>query len=621
MKCGAKIGQLSVDDASTQSANATNQLDAARTPISLPSKSPTAGSVSLAQDSVTPRKKSKMLAIVGAIAALLIVAVVFFVFAPDILGRTPGSTYEEDLAQADSDTGADEADTLQPSIIDTIPHFIAVPQYGVAVPMRSPYPADEQYMSRSFEWGRNFAIDFFPDINRHDPGLRIAVPLHSQAYFYRFFAHLPDDTLWAWGQNRGNFSNDDAYLLGTGTNDNIYTPVMILENVFSHTASAGVALKHDGSLWTWGRGIFRTIGDGTADGRNAPFMVLDNVVSAFDAGSGAVFALREDKTLWAWGNNVSGQVGNGERGGTQLYPVVILDDVVSIVRTSSSMAMALRSDNSLWAWGSRHDGSEWVEISNEPTMIMQYFVQPEFGADLIWDNGISFRWSGFSPQLIDFPMQLRAPIEQEAETTIPEAIVPIGYYVSECGRGVATEFLIGFYKSLGAEGQTHFHFALLNLDSTGIPAIYLEYWRSEVGGPGIFVNEWLLYVDGGFAPIESIGEGYRHFIKDEMGQLIVIYYHEVGMGFLPNTVAYVSFNGANLHMVEVIVIQAMDHTPEYIVYFNYQLNRHITVWYIDDIRRRIDFIERAMPNMNLSQLENLAELEDYIRARIASGNF
>ncbi len=85
----------------------------------------------------------------------------------------------------------------------------------------------------------------------------------------------------------------------------------------------GVALKTDGSLWSWGSNYFGQLGDGTQTDRNSPAQVGNarNWVSVFGEYTNT-FAKKADGTLWAWGNNDNGQLGIGSTTNS-LVPILV----------------------------------------------------------------------------------------------------------------------------------------------------------------------------------------------------------------------------------------------------------------------------------------------------------
>ena len=127
-----------------------------------------------------------------------------------------------------------------------------------------------------------------------------------------------------------------------------------------------MAIRYDGSLWTWGANWAGELGDGTMEERDTPMKVMDDVVYVA-AGTHYSMAIRSDGSLWTWGWNGAGQLGDGISASTRAYPVKVLDDVIKVHATNSS-TLALRSDGSLWGWS--RIGISSREHSSLPVRIM-----------------------------------------------------------------------------------------------------------------------------------------------------------------------------------------------------------------------------------------------------------
>ncbi len=137
-----------------------------------------------------------------------------------------------------------------------------------------------------------------------------------------------DGSLWIWG-------NNEYRQLGDGTTDNKYTPVKIMDNVAAVSAGSThtAAIKMDGSLWTWGENRYGQLGDGTGgnyeDYKSTPVKILDNIAQ-ISMGYRYTVAIKTDGTLWSWGLNDVGQLGDGTGGNYEDYkstPVKIMDNV------------------------------------------------------------------------------------------------------------------------------------------------------------------------------------------------------------------------------------------------------------------------------------------------------
>lgn len=78
-----------------------------------------------------------------------------------------------------------------------------------------------------------------------------------------------DGSMWTWGYNRDG-------QLGNGMNKFLNTPARIgTDNDWSELACAfhSMALKKDGSMWAWGYNHSSELGDGTFTDRNSPVLI------------------------------------------------------------------------------------------------------------------------------------------------------------------------------------------------------------------------------------------------------------------------------------------------------------------------------------------------------------
>jgi alpha-tubulin suppressor-like RCC1 family protein len=128
-----------------------------------------------------------------------------------------------------------------------------------------------------------------------------------------------DGTVWSWGGNQfgqiGIGTADSAIhsgpsqVVGTG-GAGFLTAVAAIAVGGTHT----VALRNDNTVWTWGQNQFGQLGLGTVDGiaHPSPAQVpgLTGVV-AISARDLTTVALKADGTVWTWGANGKGQLGNG----------------------------------------------------------------------------------------------------------------------------------------------------------------------------------------------------------------------------------------------------------------------------------------------------------------------
>ena len=162
-------------------------------------------------------------------------------------------------------------------------------------------------------------------------------------------------TLWSWGvNNSGELGQSDV--LGRSSPTQIGT----LTNWSGVSASllSAVASRTDGTLWSWGSATVGQLGDGAKINRSSPTQIGTLTVWSTAAfGVTHAVSVRTDGTLWCWGSTTSGELGNLEDG-TRFSPVFlgISSDNWKNIAATTSHSVAVKRDGTLWAWGSGANG-------------------------------------------------------------------------------------------------------------------------------------------------------------------------------------------------------------------------------------------------------------------------
>ena len=135
-----------------------------------------------------------------------------------------------------------------------------------------------------------------------------------------------DGSLWGWGREYG--------LLGSSEIEtDITTPVKIMDGVKAVSVYRHVmVIKDDDTLYTWGNNEYGKLGDGTTDrtipSRMTPEKIMDGV-KAVSTGVNHSMAIKTDGSLWTWGSNSRGQLGDGTTEHSAV-PMKIMDNVTAV---------------------------------------------------------------------------------------------------------------------------------------------------------------------------------------------------------------------------------------------------------------------------------------------------
>jgi alpha-tubulin suppressor-like RCC1 family protein len=167
-----------------------------------------------------------------------------------------------------------------------------------------------------------------------------------------------DGSLWACGNNNNNRYGDS-----TIENSNEFVRIGTDTDWAALSSGGGVdrnlALKTDGSLWSWGAGSFGGLGLGGITSQTTPARIdADNDWAFASVGGTFSVAGKTDGSIFAFGSSDNGQLGLGEiPPGMVRVPVRIgTDSDWASASARGAMTLALKDDGSLWAWGHNDQG-------------------------------------------------------------------------------------------------------------------------------------------------------------------------------------------------------------------------------------------------------------------------
>lgn len=171
-----------------------------------------------------------------------------------------------------------------------------------------------------------------------------------------------DGTLWLWGGTLG--FNDSILQRSTPSQEatsgtNWKQVVMRRGNRTDY-----MAIKTDGTLWTWGSNDFGLIADASIPLGNARSTPIRETTSSTNwkfllSGNDCIhsMAVKTDGSLWGWGNNGTYQITRSTVSSIRIPTRVNYteNDFIKNGFCSSRTTHVIKSDGTLWSWG--RDGS------------------------------------------------------------------------------------------------------------------------------------------------------------------------------------------------------------------------------------------------------------------------
>jgi alpha-tubulin suppressor-like RCC1 family protein len=176
-----------------------------------------------------------------------------------------------------------------------------------------------------------------------------------------FFAVKADGSLWAWGNNIN-------HSMGTGEADaDQHSPTQIGADrdwISAHHPYSphSVGIKYDGSVWVWGWNNFRVLGNGEdtpSIARPYPTMVGTDTDWAYVSSAWShILAVKADGSLWTWGYCAEGSLGTLADDGQSLTVPTRVGEAKDWVAVGGGVydSLALKADGSLYTWGTNASG-------------------------------------------------------------------------------------------------------------------------------------------------------------------------------------------------------------------------------------------------------------------------
>lgn len=203
-----------------------------------------------------------------------------------------------------------------------------------------------------------------------------------------------DGTLWSWGNNQN-------FLLGIGLGNSVTrsSPVQIgSDSNWKSIKSAdthALALKEDGSLWTWGLGAAGRLGLISTANRSAPTRIgLLSDWSLISVGTSQSLAIKTDGSLWSWGSGQSGQLGLGDVADRNSPVRIGSDSDWAFVEGGWVCSFAIKANGTLWAWGNGNSGKLGTGSQTDRSSPVQVGLLSDWFFISSWRHSIAIKTDG-----------------------------------------------------------------------------------------------------------------------------------------------------------------------------------------------------------------------------------
>jgi alpha-tubulin suppressor-like RCC1 family protein len=186
-----------------------------------------------------------------------------------------------------------------------------------------------------------------------------------------------DGTVWTWGLNYGGTG-----ILGVGiTEQNRTSPVQVvtasgpLTDIVAIAAGQmhTIALKSDGTVWAWGHGYYGQLGFGGTSSQTKAVQVPGLAgVTQIAAGASSSFALQTGGAtvgnVWAWGLNDKGQLLDGTT--TTRYSPILTPWQATLVAAGSQHTFIRKPDGTIWGAGLNDYGQLGIGNTTTPQLAL-----------------------------------------------------------------------------------------------------------------------------------------------------------------------------------------------------------------------------------------------------------
>jgi alpha-tubulin suppressor-like RCC1 family protein len=173
-----------------------------------------------------------------------------------------------------------------------------------------------------------------------------------------------DGTLWTWGLNSSGQLGDNGIVKKS-------SPVQTTAfgSNWKQVSCGGqhiAAIKTDGTLWTWGYNLYGQLGNNTITNNSSPIQTIAYGTNwkQVACGNFHTVAIKTDGTLWTWGYNTHGELGdNSINHKSSPVQTTAFGSNWKQVAGGKEHTTAIKTNGTLWCWGR----NAWGDIGDNTT--------------------------------------------------------------------------------------------------------------------------------------------------------------------------------------------------------------------------------------------------------------
>ena len=198
-----------------------------------------------------------------------------------------------------------------------------------------------------------------------------------------------DGTLWTWGQNSsGQLGMNTTQPGNNGQSSPVQVGTDATWSAFTGGNACSLALKTDGTMWSWGSGSYGVLGQNNTTSYSSPRQIPGTWSKV--NGVGNLSAIDSSGNLFTWGYNQGyGQLGHNNKTNYS-SPKQVPGTWKHVSNSNPGTVVAVKTDGTLWSWGRNDYGNLGQNNTTE------YSSPKQIGTGTDWDHVTARGYGGFA---------------------------------------------------------------------------------------------------------------------------------------------------------------------------------------------------------------------------------